>query len=57
MASSKQPKVTSILGFHKSPKLVEIAGAYMMLLAVLAMALLKQPGKAEPVARKAPSKF
>ena len=53
LASGKQPKLMSILGFDKSPKLVEIAGAYMMLLAVPTIAFSSQPSKADSVARRA----
>ena len=48
-----KPRATSIQGFHKSPKLVEIAGAYMMMVAVLTMASTNLPRKAEPAARMA----
>ena len=53
MSSGRQRQATSILGFHKSPKLVEVAGAYMMLLAVLTMAFTRLPEKTELVTRKA----
>ena len=53
MGSGQQPQAMRILGFHKAPKLAEIAGAYMMLLAVLAMAFTNLPRKAEPAARRA----